>query len=52
MLATLHGCGINNLFVILLALAVCHGFLQPIAGYTGTTGASGRVVLLPDDRLV
>lgn len=52
MLATFHGRGINNLFVTLLALAVCHSFLQPVAAYSGATGASGHVVLLPDDRLV
>jgi hypothetical protein len=38
--------------VILFTLSASHGFLQPGTTHSGTTRASERVVLLPDDRLV
>lgn len=38
--------------VILLTLSAGHSLLQPGTTHSGTTRASERVVLLPDDRLV
>ncbi|MGE5711409.1 MAG: hypothetical protein ACM34B_14600 [Nitrospira sp.] len=45
-------CRTTKLMVILLTLSAGHSLLQPGTTHSGTTRASERVVLLPDDRLV
>lgn len=40
------------LILIMVSVSLSHGSLPPGVAYAGTTGASERALLLPDDRLV